>query len=74
MSRPGPKRDESYRASPPSWALPRSENRVRDRLVQDWHFADGSSVEIVFQDGKLVSKSQRQAGQATAVDGFGEPT
>ena len=44
--------------------VPRSENRVRDRLVQDWHFADGSSVEIVFQDGKLVSKSQRQAGQA----------
>ena len=44
--------------------VPRSENRARDRLVQDWHFADGSSVEVEFQDGKLVSKSERQAGQA----------
>ena len=42
--------------------VPRSENRAGDRLVQDWHFADGSSVEVEFQDGKLVSKSERQAG------------
>jgi hypothetical protein len=44
--------------------VPRSQNRVGSRMVQDWHFPDGSSVEIVFQDGKLVSKSQRPAGQA----------
>jgi hypothetical protein len=44
--------------------VPRSENRLGDRLVQDWRFPDGSSVEIVFQDGKLVSKSQPAVGQA----------
>ena len=42
---------------------PRSEYHIGNRLVQDWHFADGSSVEIVFQDGKVVSKSQQQASQ-----------
>jgi hypothetical protein len=44
--------------------VPRSENRVGDRLVQEWHFPDGSSVEVVFHEGRLISKSQRQAGQA----------
>ncbi len=43
--------------------VPRSENRVGDRLVQEWHFPNGSNVEIVFQGGKLISKSEQQGRQ-----------
>ena len=46
--------------------VPRSETRSETRVVQVWRIPDGFTIDVEFQDGKLLSKKR-----VAAVDGPG---
>jgi hypothetical protein len=42
--------------------VPRSESKSESRVVQMWRIPDGFTIEVEYQDGRLISKARRATG------------
>ena len=45
--------------------VPRSETKIGSKRVQVWRIPDGLTIEVEFQDGKLLSKERIAAGEGS---------